>query len=464
MPQIDDVLVKICTGPLFDNGTPFITYGCVLHLSSERGIIRTFDEKLCLFELKDLNMDGVVDMTDVLPLGCTLKFFATRQNHHTFTASNVSPICEPAAQLIFLNSTEMNVITPDFTSTGSSNHYSVEKERFAYVRILELFQQQAVLSLPLSSMISELGKFGEDDVSQYIGISDEERGMFIKRRTHLFTVGWNDLVTLQSPDFYQAIVLILSYILCNGGVTSTENVFEFYQTDNVPLSVRQRTGSDMNSFREIIDFHSWAFTLSSHGTYVSAKRNLPHFDYMSFFEGIVCTATPQRHQKSKLLKHPPGLQIPLLNTRAQALGQASMHQQQQEHISNPYQGYQPYLHREDMTNGMKKPTGTLIDGANQKHCFGMQVSSPDRNAFEKPSVFGHTWGDVIAFNKNSANFSRGMQSKRRYNLSSMFRNLKYSGFRSSIDSTSSSDDSQSLDNCSTSGVNNMLIGCGPQMY
>lgn len=164
--QIDDVLVKICTGPLFDNGTPFITYGCVLHLSSERGIIRTFDEKLCLFELKDLNMDvrefknwkeqlilcfqGVVDMTDVLPLGCTLKFFATRQNHHTFTASNVSPICEPAAQLIFLNSTEMNVITPDFTSTGSSNHYSVEKERFAYVRILELFQQQAVLSLPLS--------------------------------------------------------------------------------------------------------------------------------------------------------------------------------------------------------------------------------------------------------------------------------------------------------------------------
>uniref|UniRef100_A0A1I7TGM5 Lin-66-like winged helix domain-containing protein n=1 Tax=Caenorhabditis tropicalis TaxID=1561998 RepID=A0A1I7TGM5_9PELO len=260
-------------------------HGVLTWLSPKAGLLKTADHKSIAFQVTEFCDPSVPDLQSILHVGFTLKF-STRENNgsNQFTASNVSPLYGDESEAVFANSKEINLA--DFTKPKPTDreYYTEELEEQAYYAVTNAFAQMGSFSLVISNMHNKLGKveLGDESLYYYIGASTMKRRNFVERRTHIFCNQYNEKVTLQYPAIYTAATELSSFLLHRGGVTSIQHLYEFYLSDSFSAHVRNFIGQDQKSFMSFLTSHKFIFAIFPKNTFVSARRNLPHFDYYSF--------------------------------------------------------------------------------------------------------------------------------------------------------------------------------------
>lgn len=81
---------------------------------------------------------------------------------------------------------------------------------------------------------------------------------------------------------YLCALRLCSYLLRRGGVTAIQSLYDYYMSAEVAVEIREQLGESRQEFLNFICSHPWIFALFPNRTYVSARRNLPHYDYPSF--------------------------------------------------------------------------------------------------------------------------------------------------------------------------------------
>ncbi|PIC12985.1 hypothetical protein B9Z55_028067 [Caenorhabditis nigoni] len=257
-------------------------YGLLTWLSSKAGVITNANKTTVSFQLKEFCDQGVNDLTQVLRVGFTLKYHALKADGEQYTATQVSPVFGAEADEIFDNAPEIDLQSKNPTPVNAKESYAPDLEFCAYGALLGTFQRQGTHKLQLSNLHSHISNQGDEKLFRYVGSSSMKRRNFIERRTHVFHLTNDDSIYLQHPAIYQAVYLLSTYLLRRGGVVSIQSLFDYFNSDSVEKSVRDCIGYDNGSFLNLLSSHNFAFAVFPNRTYVSARRNLPNYDYPGF--------------------------------------------------------------------------------------------------------------------------------------------------------------------------------------
>uniref|UniRef100_A0A1I7TNG9 NDT80 domain-containing protein n=1 Tax=Caenorhabditis tropicalis TaxID=1561998 RepID=A0A1I7TNG9_9PELO len=300
--------------PLMDApAKPFQGYGCLSWLSSKGGLLTTADNKSISFQAKVFCEETQNDLLQVLRVGFTLKYTAIHHEANQFTATEVVPVYGEEADRIFKNAIEIDLEKADPTPANSKDAYSLVLEKNSYSALLGTFERQGMYKVQLSSLHSQMSNYGDDKLFRYVGTSSMKRRQFVERRTHIFHLQNDDSITLQYPAVYQLIVLLSSFLLRRGGVASIQCLFNYYTSNDVHQSIKDFFGYDRQVFMNLLTTHNFVFAMFPNRSFVSARRNLPDFDYIGFVNQY----------------------FPALMTAQQQNGFAAQNQQLQRSVSLP---------------------------------------------------------------------------------------------------------------------------------
>lgn len=273
-------------------------YGKITWLSSKAGLITNQDGTTISFQAKEFCDQGVNDLLQVLRVGFTLKYHAIMSDGEQYTATQAIPIHGPEADEVFKNATEINLEAENPTPANAKDTYCPELEREAYEALLATFQRQATNKLQLSnfSLHSQISNQGDERLFRYVGSSSMKRRTFVERRTHIFFINNEDSIYLQYPAIYHAVYLLSTYLLTRGGVASVQDLFEYYVSNAVEPSIREYVGSNHQDFMALLAGHPFAFAVFPSKSYVSARRNLPNYDYAGFIDKNFASLYSPRRQ------------------------------------------------------------------------------------------------------------------------------------------------------------------------
>ncbi|KAI6236540.1 hypothetical protein M3Y95_00168500 [Aphelenchoides besseyi] len=277
--------------PLFPEmifSTPKVVRGTgqLSWLSPKAGVIQCSNMNVSVsFQLKDFCDQGVTDFTSVLRPGFRLSFQAVmNESTNEWIGNYVAPISEPET----LDEKELNLEEYDRkagTQTASKDQYSLELEIKSLSFLLSIFQKNGSHNIALSSLHSRISNSGRDDFFRYIGSSSLKRRQFIERRSYVFHVSENDMVFLQPPEIYNTVLMLSSFLLRRGGVTSSDALFSFFNSfPQIPQSVKDAVQQSRHKFMDFLNEHPFAFAPFPSQFYVSVRRNLPFFEYSRFIK------------------------------------------------------------------------------------------------------------------------------------------------------------------------------------
>lgn len=259
-------------------------FGKLTWLSAKAGLITCKDNMVISFQLKDFCDQMLNDLTSVLRVGFTLSFHAALNETDDYTATIVQPIYGPDADVLFVNSPEVDLEAANPTPPNSKDAYSPALEQKAIPALLAIFQRHGLQQIQLSSLHSQMSNCGDEELFRYVGTSSLKRRQFVERRTHLFRLQNDDSIILQYPAVYQAVYQLASFLLRHGGATSIQSLFDYYMSVDIPQEVRDHNGDGRQDFLNLLTAHNWVFALFPNRTYVSVRRNLPNYDYVGFIK------------------------------------------------------------------------------------------------------------------------------------------------------------------------------------
>ncbi|EGT49643.1 hypothetical protein CAEBREN_23299 [Caenorhabditis brenneri] len=257
-------------------------YGTLTWLSARAGVMITPDGKMVSFQEKEFCQKSIADLRAVLRVGLMLNFRATLSvpTSKQYVATSVQPIVGPQADAIFKDAHEIDLDPSLAESTHQSPRYSKILEYDTYSIVLMPFAHSRRDTVQLGSIITELNQFGNQEVLEYVGSSVQKRKIFLEQRTHLLKFG-HGTVTLQHPAIHNAVVQLASFLLRRGGVTSINDLYEFF-CSHTEQWIGEYIGHVYSDFTAFLMTQPFAFTLFEN--FVSARRNFPDFDYLGFIQ------------------------------------------------------------------------------------------------------------------------------------------------------------------------------------
>jgi hypothetical protein len=76
-----------------------------------------------------------------------------------------------------------------------------------------------------------------------VGTSSLKRRQFLERRTHLFHIDKNDLVSLQPACIYDTVYLLHTYLLSRGGACLLQELWDYFNNSpTVEIDARETIG------------------------------------------------------------------------------------------------------------------------------------------------------------------------------------------------------------------------------
>lgn len=259
-------------------------YGQLTWLSGKAGLITCKNKMVISFQIKDFCDQMLTDLTSVLRVGFTLSFQASLNETNEYTATLVHPLYGPEAEQVFLNAPEVDLEKACPTPPNSKDAYSPVIEARAVPALLAIFQRHALTQIQLSSLHSQMSNCADDELFRYVGTSSLKRRQFVERRTHLFRLTPEDNIALQSPAIYLCVLRLASYLLRRGGATAIQSLYDYFIGPEMAPEIREQIGEGRQEFLNLVVSHPWIFALFPNRTYVSVRRNLPHYDYPGFIK------------------------------------------------------------------------------------------------------------------------------------------------------------------------------------
>ncbi|EYC09715.1 hypothetical protein Y032_0059g3008 [Ancylostoma ceylanicum] len=259
-------------------------YGQLTWLSGKAGLITCKNKMVISFQIKDFCDQMLTDLTSVLRVGFTLSFQASLNETNEYTATLVHPLYGPEAEQVFLNAPEVDLEKACPTPPNSKDAYSPVIEARAIPALLAIFQRHALTQIQLSSLHSQMSNCADDELFRYVGTSSLKRRQFVERRTHLFRLTPEDNIALQSPAIYLCVLRLASYLLRRGGATAIQSLYDYFIGPEMAPEIRDQIGESRQEFLNLVVGHPWIFALFPNRTYVSVRRNLPHYDYPGFIK------------------------------------------------------------------------------------------------------------------------------------------------------------------------------------
>ncbi|EYC09713.1 hypothetical protein Y032_0059g3008 [Ancylostoma ceylanicum] len=262
-------------------------YGQLTWLSGKAGLITCKNKMVISFQIKDFCDQMLTDLTSVLRVGFTLSFQASLNETNEYTATLVHPLYGPEAEQVFLNAPEVDLEKACPTPPNSKDAYSPVIEARAIPALLAIFQRHALTQIQLSSLHSQMSNCADDELFRYVGTSSLKRRQFVERRTHLFRLTPEDNIALQSPAIYLCVLRLASYLLRRGGATAIQSLYDYFIGPEMAPEIRDQIGESRQEFLNLVVGHPWIFALFPNRTYVSVRRNLPHYDYPGFIKQFI---------------------------------------------------------------------------------------------------------------------------------------------------------------------------------
>ncbi|KHJ93624.1 hypothetical protein OESDEN_06459 [Oesophagostomum dentatum] len=259
-------------------------YGQLTWLSGKAGLITCKNKMVISFQIKDFCDQMLTDLTSVLRVGFTLSFQASLNETNEYTATLVHPLYGPEAEQVFMNAPEVDLEKACPTPPNSKDAYSPVIEARAIPALLAIFQRHALTQIQLSSLHSQMSNCADDELFRYVGTSSLKRRQFVERRTHLFRLTPEDNIALQSPAIYLCVLRLASYLLRRGGATAIQSLYDYFIGPEMAPEIRDHIGESRQDFLNLVVSHPWIFALFPNRTYVSVRRNLPHYDYPGFIK------------------------------------------------------------------------------------------------------------------------------------------------------------------------------------
>ncbi|KJH51880.1 hypothetical protein DICVIV_01959 [Dictyocaulus viviparus] len=259
-------------------------YGQLTWLSGKAGLITCKNKMVISFQIKDFCDQMLTDLTSVLRVGFTLSFQASLNETNEYTATLVYPLYGQEAEQVFLNAPEVDLEKACPTPPSSKDAYSPVIEARAIPALLAIFQRHALTQIQLSSLHSQMSNCADDELFRYVGTSSLKRRQFVERRTHLFRLTPEDNIALQSPAVYLCVLRLASYLLRRGGATAIQSLYDYFIGPDMAPEIREQIGESRQEFLNLVVGHPWIFALFPNRTYVSVRRNLPHYDYPGFIK------------------------------------------------------------------------------------------------------------------------------------------------------------------------------------
>ncbi|KAE9421781.1 hypothetical protein Angca_000720 [Angiostrongylus cantonensis] len=259
-------------------------YGQLTWLSGKAGLITCKNKMVISFQIKDFCDQMLTDLTSVLRVGFTLSFQASLNETNEYTATLVYPLYGQEAEQVFLNAPEVDLEKACPTPPSSKDAYSPVIEARAVPTLLAIFQRHALTQIQLSSLHSQMSNCADDELFRYVGTSSLKRRQFVERRTHLFRLTPEDNIALQSPAVYLCVLRLASYLLRRGGATAIQSLYDYFIGPDMAPEIRDQIGESRQEFLNLVVSHPWIFALFPNRTYVSVRRNLPHYDYPGFIK------------------------------------------------------------------------------------------------------------------------------------------------------------------------------------
>lgn len=266
-------------------------HGKLTWLSSRAGVITCDDGKSISFQNKEFTDQGVNELSSLLRVGFTLDFKASAGSNaavNQYMASRVKPIYGEESKRIFANEEEIDLEAHNPTIPYAKDQYSVALELRAIETLLRAFHRLGESKLALGAIHNHMSSYQIEDetIYRYVGTSSMKRRQWVQQRTHALILYNDDTIELQHPSIYDAVVMMTSYLLRHGGVTSVQSMYEhFFIENDVDRSVRDAIAHKQCSFVDLLAAHPFAFALFPDKLFVSARRNLPDFDYQGFIRG-----------------------------------------------------------------------------------------------------------------------------------------------------------------------------------
>ncbi|VDO35200.1 unnamed protein product [Haemonchus placei] len=254
-------------------------YGQLTWLSGKAGLITCKNKMVISFQIKDFCDQMLTDLTSVLRVGFTLSFQASLNETNEYTATLVHPLYGPEAEQVFLNAPEVDLEKACPTPPNSKDAYSPVIEARAIPALLGIFQRHALTQIHLHSQMSNCA---DEELFRYVGTSSLKRRQFVERRTHLFRLTPEDNIALQVNTYlcpitvYLCVLRLASYLLRRGGATAIQCLYDYFIGPEMAPEIREQIGE---KFLNLVVGHPWIFALFPNRTYVSVRRNLPHYDY-----------------------------------------------------------------------------------------------------------------------------------------------------------------------------------------
>ncbi|XGW31958.1 hypothetical protein V3C99_010269 [Haemonchus contortus] len=259
-------------------------YGQLTWLSGKAGLITCKNKMVISFQIKDFCDQMLTDLTSVLRVGFTLSFQASLNETNEYTATLVHPLYGPEAEQVFLNAPEVDLEKACPTPPNSKDAYSPVIEARAIPALLGIFQRHALTQIQLSSLHSQMSNCADEELFRYVGTSSLKRRQFVERRTHLFRLTPEDNIALQNPAVYLCVLRLASYLLRRGGATAIQCLYDYFIGPEMAPEIREQIGESRQEFLNLVVGHPWIFALFPNRTYVSVRRNLPHYDYPGFIK------------------------------------------------------------------------------------------------------------------------------------------------------------------------------------
>ncbi|CAL2034635.1 unnamed protein product [Caenorhabditis brenneri] len=279
-------------------------YGTLTWLSARAGVMITPDGKTISFQEKEFCQKSIADLRTVLRVGLMLNFRATLSDltSKQYVATSVLPIVGPQADAIFKDAHEIDLDPSLAESTHQSQRYSKILDLQTYPVVLESFSMKLISSLSLSSMYIEDGWRENKDCIEYVGERLEDLEVFIKNRAHIFEIS-EDEVSLMNPAVHNAVVQLASFLLRRGGVTSINDLYEFFYS-HTEQWIREYIGRFYFDFTAFLKTQPFAFAVFEN--FVSARRNFPDFDYLGFIQTYfpAMVGSEKRHEDEHYYHQP----------------------------------------------------------------------------------------------------------------------------------------------------------------
>uniref|UniRef100_A0A1I7T1I7 Lin-66-like winged helix domain-containing protein n=1 Tax=Caenorhabditis tropicalis TaxID=1561998 RepID=A0A1I7T1I7_9PELO len=240
------------------------------------------------FTPEDFCEETVTNIEKVLRVGMKVKYDGhleeVRDDYDQFKAQCVVTLDIEDYRHVFSEMKEVELSMYSAPGYRLKENYSKDLEMKAYEAITNVFRELENDKMEWDTFQMAVGKeqLQNDELFKYIGDSEKKRRMFLETRNHLFYVEKNKIF-LKNPLAFQIVSDLCTFILCRGGIFFTDKLYEYYSSDEFNIVL----GSNPFDFEEFVKFlssHPFVFAVFPDEALVSARRNLPDFDYFGFIK------------------------------------------------------------------------------------------------------------------------------------------------------------------------------------